>query len=448
MDVSFSAWRHSREECLQLKGEGFSFLFDRRYTNRLNRMSRVFFEAYVVATKELAAQEDRFPSLSEIDAKMESGAVYAFKDRLMKNTEFFEEVKISGVSYLVPRALRFVDVTGTYTDLILNFDEGTVALPTRRKMAPIPDSYVPTEESRPLTPRASEATEDEPSIAEEKAEDEIEETTESKRREEAEEKTGLKEEDKASMEKPPFYPPHTPEVLDEMLPASDASSIASSSVPSAASSNASSSLSSNEAEAKVIAAPAQAKAPSPAKDIQMPPVAKKKMAMPPRTVTILGSAILLSLLAVLFIYGPSWDKSVQPTSLVFYTANLSNTSNESYLGLNITNPDGVANDMQISLPPNIDQSISARGGIVTISHGDNTLVRMNSTGDASVKIYLLGNWTTIPVSLSFQTPEGFSTNLLVYGLPSTVTSKNETSVLTFNLTREGVSFEQSYIQKK
>lgn len=62
MDVSFSAWRHSREESLQLKGDSFSFLFDRRYTNRLNRMSRVFFEAYVVATKELAAQEDRFPA--------------------------------------------------------------------------------------------------------------------------------------------------------------------------------------------------------------------------------------------------------------------------------------------------------------------------------------------------------------------------------------------------
>ena len=58
MDVSFSAWRHSREESLQLKGDSFSFLFDRRYTNRLNRMSRVFFEAYVVATKELAAQEE------------------------------------------------------------------------------------------------------------------------------------------------------------------------------------------------------------------------------------------------------------------------------------------------------------------------------------------------------------------------------------------------------
>ena len=160
MDVSFSAWRHSREESLKLKGDSFYFLFDRRYTNRLNRMSRVFFEAYVVATKEMAAQEDRFPSLSEIDAKMESGAVYAFKDRLMKNTEFFEEVKISGVSYLVPRAMKFVDASGTYTDLILNFEEGTAVLPTRRKT---PASPEPEEEvARPQTPPAAEVPEKEP----------------------------------------------------------------------------------------------------------------------------------------------------------------------------------------------------------------------------------------------------------------------------------------------
>ena len=448
MDVSFSAWRHSREECLQLKGEGFSFLFDRRYTNRLNRMSRVFFEAYVVATKELAAQEDRFPSLSEIDAKMESGAVYAFKDRLMKNTEFFEEVKISGVSYLVPRALRFLDVTGTYTDLILNFDEGTVVLPTRRKVAPIPDSSVPTDDSRPVTSRAAEAAEEAPAVAEEKPEDAIEEKTESKLQGEAEEKAGLKAEDKAAEQKPPSYPLHTPEVLDEVMLASDTPSAASS-VASSADSSKDEAVSSRDATEKDIAVTAQAASPTPAKNIPVPPVARKKMAMPPRTVTVLGSAILLSLLAVLFMYGPSLvDKPVPPTSLVLYTANLSNNSNESYLSLNITNPDEVANDMQIALPPNIDQSISARGGIVTISHGDNTLVRMNSTGDASVKIYLQGNWTTIPVSLSFQAPEGFSTNLLVYGLPSTVTSRNETSVLAFNLTREGVSFEQSYTQKK
>ena len=167
MDVSFSAWRHSREESLQLKGDSFSFLFDRRYTNRLNRMSRVFFEAYVVATKELAAQEDRFPSLSEIDAKMESGAVYAFKDRLMKNTEFFEEVKISGVSYLVPRALKFVDVSGTYTDLILNFEEGIVVLPTRRKTPSLPDSPMPIEEDEPepKTAHVDEIANNAPTIA-------------------------------------------------------------------------------------------------------------------------------------------------------------------------------------------------------------------------------------------------------------------------------------------
>jgi hypothetical protein len=407
MDVSFSAWRHSREESLQLKGEGFSFLFDRRYTNRLNRMSRVFFEAYVVATKELAAQEDRFPSLSEIDAKMESGAVYAFKDRLMKNTEFFEEVKISGVSYLVPRALKFVDVTGTYTDLILNFDEGTVVLPTRRKMAPLPDSPVPTEESGPITSRA---VEDAPPIADNKAEN--------------------KAEDKVLEAKPPSYPLHIPETFEEISTASDATEEASPS----------------DVAAKVVVA-----APSPIKEPEKPPTTKKKMTLPPRTVTLFGGAILLALFAVLFMYGPTLvEEPVPPTFLVSYCANLTitNSSNESYLGLNITNPDAMANDMEISLPPNIDQSISARGGVVTISHGENTLVRMNSTADASVKIYLQGNWTTIPVGLSFYAPDGFDTNLLVHGLPSTVTSGNNTSILMFNLTREGVSFEQSYTRKK
>ncbi len=404
MDVSFSAWRHSREESLKLNGVGFSFLFDRRYTNRLNRMSRVFFEAYVVATKELAAQEDRFPSLSEIDAKMESGAVYAFKDRLMKNTEFFEEVKISGVSYLVPRALRFADVTGTYTDLILNFDEGTVVLPTRRKTAPIPDSPMPIEESEPVTSRVIEAVEEAPTIAEDRTEDKLAEA------------------------KPPSYPQHIPETFEEISPAPEMSDA----VPN------------REIEPKIAAA-----VPPLTKKLETPLMAKKKMAMPPKKITLVGAAILLALFAVLFMYGPTLvEEPLPPTFLVSYSANLSNSSNESYLGLNITNPEGMANDMEIALPQNIDQSISARGGIVTISHGENTLVRMNSTGDASVKIYLQGNWTTIPVGLSFYAPEGFDANLIVHGLPSTVTSKNETSVLMFNLTREGVSFEQSYTPKK
>jgi hypothetical protein len=397
MDVSFSAWRHSREESLQLKGDSFSFLFDRRYTNRLNRMSRVFFEAYVVATKELAAQEDRFPSLSEIDAKMESGAVYAFKDRLMKNTEFFEEVKISGVSYLVPRALKFVDVSGTYTDLVLNFEEGIVVLPTRRKTPSLQDSPMPIEEDEPepKTAHLDEIANNAPAIA-------------------------IDQDEEAKLQS---YPLHTPEAFEEISPATDTVEA----------------LSPSEPAEKIVVN---------AKEPEKPPLTKKKMAMPPKTVTLLGAAILLALFAVVSFYGPTLVQApVQPTFLVSYSTYLSNSSNESYLGLNITNPEGMANDMEMALPQNIDRSISARGGIVTISHGENTLVRMNSTGDASVKIYLQGNWTTIPVGLSFYAPEGFDTNLLVHGLASTVTRKNETSVLMFNLTGVGVSFEQSYTRK-
>jgi hypothetical protein len=389
MDVSFSAWRHSREESLQLKGDSFSFLFDRRYTNRLNRMSRVFFEAYVVATKDLAAQEDRFPSLSEIDAKMESGAVYAFKDRLMKNTEFFEEVKISGVSYLVPRALKFVDVSGTYNDLILNFEEGTVVLPTRRKTATLPDSLMLIEGEEPKTPLVAETVKKASPIAE----------------------------DKEAEAKPQSYPQHTPEAFEEISPATET---AESTHP-------------REPAEKIVVA-----APPPAKDPEKPPLPKKKIAM-------LGAAILLALAAAIWIFsGPTL---VPAPVLVLYSTHLYNSSNESYLGLDITNPQGMANDMEMALPPDIDQSISARGGIVTISHGVNTLVRMNSSGDSSVKIYLKGNWTTIPVGLSFYAPEGFDTSLLVHGKDYFVTRKNETSVLMFNLTGEGVSFEQSYTRK-
>ncbi|UEC43308.1 MAG: hypothetical protein METHAR1v1_1270001, partial [Methanothrix sp.] len=126
MDVSYSVWREVAAERGVVSGESFSFLFDRRYTNRLNRMSRVFFEAYATATREVAAEEDRFPSLSEIESRMESGAIYAYKDRLMRSTGFFEEVKISGISYLIPKAKSFADETGTYTDLILDLEKGEV----------------------------------------------------------------------------------------------------------------------------------------------------------------------------------------------------------------------------------------------------------------------------------------------------------------------------------
>ncbi len=393
MDVSFSAWRHSREESLQLKGDSFSFLFDRRYTNRLNRMSRVFFEAYVAATKELAAQEDRFPSLSEIDAKMESGAVYAFKDRLMKNTEFFEEVKISGVSYLVPRALKFVDSNGTYTDLILSFEEGTVVLPTRRKtpLLPEPLTSSPPEVEAPQSPEPDQDALESDAVS---ATNDLPETT----------------------------PESYSQIFDEItepIATNDASS-----------------------PPEHLTDEKDATMPS-AKEPEMP-ASSKKMKMPSKAIMLLGSVTLLAIAAIVFYISSSMI--VSPIQ-VEYSAYLSNSSNESYLGLDITNPKGMANDIEMTLPPNIDQSISARGGIVTISHGSSTMVRMNSSSDASVKIYLQGNWTTIPATLSFAAPNGYDTSLQVHGKDYFVTRKNETLILKFNLTGEGVRFEQSYLRK-
>jgi hypothetical protein len=187
------------------------------------------------------------------------------------------------------------------------------------------------------------------------------------------------------------------------------------------------------------------------KDATMPsakepeiPAGSKKMKMPSRAIMLLGFVTLLAIAAVVFYISSSMI--VTPIQ-VEYSAYLSNSSNESYLGLDITNPKGMANDMEMTLPPNIDQSISARGGIVTISHGSSTRVRMNSSSDASVKIYLQGNWTTIPATLSFAAPKGYDTSLQVHGKDYFVTRKNETLILNFNLTGEGVRFEQSYLRK-
>jgi len=409
MDVSFSAWRHSREESLQLKGDSFSFLFDRRYTNRLNRMSRVFFEAYVAATKELAAQEDRFPSLSEIDAKMESGAVYAFKDRLMKNTEFFEEVKISGVSYLVPRALKFADSAGIYTDLMLNIEEGTVVLPTRRKIPLPPESQIPSKD---------EETDGETAMA---PAVQFEETTPPEAGEES-----WEQEEETSV---PSYPQHSPEAYEEIAPAAEAAS-------------------------SPAASPTPAQAPQPREERQASYPSKepgrlsadeKRNVLPVKAAAVLGGAIILALVAF-FLFSPPATPPGE-SILVAYSAYLSNASNESYLGLDIANPGAMANDIEVALPPDIDQSISARGGVVTISHGNNTTVRLNSSSDASVRIYLQGNWTAIPIGLSFAAAQGYDTSLQVHGQDYDITRKNDTLILVLNLTGEGVSFEQSYSKK-
>ncbi|HNY33703.1 MAG TPA: hypothetical protein PKK68_03505 [Methanothrix soehngenii] len=407
MDVSFSAWRHSREESLQLKGDSFSFLFDRRYTNRLNRMSRVFFEAYVVATKELAAQEDRFPSLSEIDAKMESGAVYAFKDRLMKNTEFFEEVKISGVSYLVPRALKFVDSTGTYTDLILNFDEGAVVLPTRRKTPSLAEPTVPpTEEGE----AASFETEEDIEFSaepEDKAAPEPRPESYSRIFEKAANTTATEDEE-ADLPEPPVAK------AEEAAPP--------------------------KPSATATFAPSSGKEPP-----SLP--AKGRMSKEMIVAALAGLIMLMALGGYILSGGFPSNSSSKPLIFVDYSAYLINSSNESYLGFDISNPHGMPNLIEMKLPSNIDESISARGGIVTIAHGTDTLVRMNTSTDASVKIYLLNNWSQIPLTLNFSGTEDYDTSLQVHSQDYLVTRKNDTLILSLNLTGDGVKFEQSYAEK-
>ncbi|HPC89132.1 MAG TPA: hypothetical protein PKY93_02225 [Methanothrix sp.] len=416
MDVSFSAWRHSREESLQLKGDSFSFLFDRRYTNRLNRMSRVFFEAYVAATKELAALEDRFPSLSEIDAKMESGAVYAFKDRLMKNTEFFEEVKISGVSYLVPRALKFVDVTGTYTDLILNFEEGSVVLPTRRK-TPLPvEGRTMAENDEAASLDMDEANIDLPEQPSGLGADKV---TQVSAQAAAPAPSGQMP---SQPQNAPSIPPPPSEVFADMAgPRQEEPA--------------------RRAEPERAPSPPEKKPATFGADAP----AKRLPGMQPKMLAALGLVLLLAAAIWLFANQPA--PLAVPPVFVEYSAYLSNTTNDSYLALEIVNNEKIANDMEMTLPPDIDRSISARGGIVTISHGENTVVRMNSSSDASIKIYLNGSWTSVPIGLAFSTPSGYDTSLLVHEDDYLVTRKNDTLILKLNLTEKEVKFEQSYSRK-
>lgn len=433
MDVSFSAWRHSREESLQLKGDSFSFLFDRRYTNRLNRMSRVFFEAYVVATKELAAQEDRFPSLSEIDAKMESGAVYAFKDRLMKNTEFFEEVKISGVSYLVPRALKFIDVTGTYTDLILNFEEGAAVMPTRRK-TPSPPESEPLPAEKIIEPEEADTneTKQEAPLTPEKIEPPKEPQT--------------PQVSETPVSAPVSYPQHIPEAFSEIEEqlAMPAVAIPAPTVPSEPEPTKVEPAQPSR-EANFVTATAPKKPDSKYLDSKYAETKKSGFKPQPMMIALAGLVVLLVAGAAIFLAG-SPMKPDAPV-LVEYSAYLSNSSNNSYLGLDISNPNTMPSEMEMILPQNIDQSISSRGGTVTISHSKNTAVRLNTSSDANVKIYLMGNWTTIPVSLDLATPSGYDSSLVVHGKDYFVTRKNDSLILMFNLTAEGVSFEQSFNRK-
>ena len=395
MEVSYSAWCSVADESRVVGGESFSFLFDRRYTNRLNRMSRVFFEAYVKAATELAAEEDRFPSLSEIESRMESGAIYAYKDRLMRTTDFFDEVKISGISYLMPKAKRFIDETDTYSDLILDFDQGAVTLPKRKKVyrdegsedAEEPDSEETAKE--PEAPEEAEEAEEDIEDLLEAAEEVPEEEAESKITEEISIEVG-------------DGPMTDPVVTEAVIPSQ-----------------------------KGLFEKIDAKS----------------------GLVVLGLAIVLVVIAFSgsHIWSPA-PPAPTPTPTpappsVCYTTYLTNESESVCLNLDVSNPLGLDSGIEMTLPPDIDRSISATGGVVTISYSNGTMVQLYSNNDASISICLAEAFESVPVTFNLTAPLEFDTSLTVHEEDYQVVRRKGTISLICNCTEDRLKFEQIYHEK-
>jgi hypothetical protein len=493
MDVSYSVWREVAADRLEVAGESFSFLFDRRYSNRLNRMSRVFFEAYAKATSEISAEEDRFPSLSEIESRMESGAIYAYKDRLMRSTGFFEEVKISGISYLIPRARRFVDETGTYTDLILDLEKGEVVLPRREKPSTIPRSEGTEPEEPEEEPSESAPIEEDMEGGEDLAEADIEPPSEGA---EAAEKLPLAEPEEelpeealpeekaeeareeaaeAGAETAPTEPdseaegPKIGETVEGSLKAEAEKEVAPMEV---------------EPEAPREEAPIETKEPAPeilrtetvakAAEPEVRPPPSKRAAAPPPTkphppekgpgkgfgswgrcrrgpLLALAGLALIVVLAAFYLWSPTTpDESTPavPSDFVSYSAYLTNESENSYLNLDVTNPKGLESKVELVLPPDVDKSISATGGVVTISYTNNTVIQLASRNNASVSVALTGEYILVPVTFNLAIPEGYESSVLVYDKDYQVSRTNSTISLGCNCTDDHLDFDQIYNAKK
>jgi hypothetical protein len=492
MDVSYSVWREVAAERETVSGESFSFLFDRRYTNRLNRMSRVFFEAYARATREVAAEEDRFPSLSEIESRMDSGAIYAYKDRLMRSTGFFEEVKISGISYLIPKARRFVDETGTYTDLILDLENGEVVLPKRDKPSAGPRTEEPgpegdetedeeydlkggseglvegeppappagsdvggrQEPGRPTAPSAEVGGE---LRGEEEAYD-----AEDERRPPGAEEAGAKEEARPQPVAPPEEPPLEPEekkakgAMGAEIPTEETSEAAEDETEPVA-------FVEMEKPEEIFGpqasgverVPPSDKTPPPAFQPSTPPKRPEKGSggwwRDKKALVIAGIGLLL-IVAGFYLWPSEAPEPPAipppPSDFVSYSAYLTNASGNSYLNLDITNPKGLESKVELVLPPDVDKSISATGGIVTIYYTNNTVIQLVSSNNASVSVALTDEYILVPVTFNLAIPEGYESSVLVYDKDYRVSRTNSTINLWSNTTADPLEFDQIYNAKR
>lgn len=119
---------------LEVDTDSFKFLFYKWNESKPKEQTHKFFEAYACATSKLK----RFPNVDEIEktcpdilkSKGQNQVGYNLKRRLKNNTEFFEEYDLGkkGV-YLIPRALKFKDIGGKYSNLFFDFEKGIVTMP-------------------------------------------------------------------------------------------------------------------------------------------------------------------------------------------------------------------------------------------------------------------------------------------------------------------------------
>jgi len=458
MDVSYSAWRQASEESHVVSGESFTFLFDRRYTNRLNRMTRVFFEAYVKATSEVAAEEDRFPSLSEIESRMESGAIYAYKDRLMKSTEFFEEVKISGISYLIPKARKFIDEADVYTDLILDLDEGAVTLPKRCKVS--------------LTPKLEEIEETEPELEPEPEEEGADLVSADRSEAESAKREETIPESEVEIEPPER---HEEERRSEEVPETISEAVSEEVAPETLETR-------TEDTSEVRVEPKLETAPEPEEraEAEVAPevdnskakrgenvsaIVEENPKKPPKRKTpekegkkspvnskvVLGAIaalIVLSFFAIQFWPSTPTPEPAPPTTFesVQYSAYLSNVSGNTYLNLEVVNPLGLENQVEMEIPADIEKSISVMGGVVNIFYSNKTAILLSSRNNASISVCLTENFDQVPVVFNLTVPPEFESGVLVYEEHQT-TRKEEIITLMCNCTENAMKFEQVYNEK-
>ena len=479
MDVSYSVWCEVAAEREVVSGESFSFLFDRRYTNRLNRMSRVFFEAYATATREVAAEEDRFPSLSEIESRMESGAIYAYKDRLMRSTGFFEEVKISGISYLIPKAKSFADETGTYTDLILDLEKGEVVLPRREKTSagPRPEETAPEgyEGGDDLEAgsdgegqRRSEPY-DAPSAGEGGELRDTEEAAEAEgERKLLGEEGGEGAGDEAkiqAVEPPDEEPPLEPveKKVEETVGAEVSTDETVGGEPDEVKPPEEKTFVEMEKPEEirgpgafgVEGGPPGEKATDPA-FVPMTPSKRPDKGggswWRDRKILLMAGLALFLIVAGFYIWSTEHPEvptlPAQPTDFVSYSAYLTNNTGSTYLNMDITNPKGLDSRVELVLPPDVDKSISATGGIVTIYYTNNTIIQLVSSYNASISVALTDEYILVPVTFNLAIPEGYESSVLVYDKDYRVSRTNNTIILWSNITADPLEFDQIYNVKR